>query len=129
MIDLFANLAALQRCLDYHLQRHAVLSSNVANAETPGFRPLDVSFDAYLARASDLRVTDPRHMGPGAGDQFRSALFEDATAAVGNDGNAVSMEREMSKISANSIRYRGAAEMITRRLGLLKYAATDGQRR
>jgi flagellar basal-body rod protein FlgB len=130
MIDLFVNLAALQRSLDYHLRRHALLSSNVANAETPGYRPLDVSFDAYLARAGEVQVTDPRHLGAGAqDDRFSSAMFEDATVSVGNDGNAVSVEREMSKISANSIRYRAAAEMISRRLGLLKYAATDGQRR
>jgi flagellar basal-body rod protein FlgB len=129
MIDLFANLAALNRSLDYHLARQGLLSSNVANAETPGYQPLDLRFDSYLARAGELKVTDPGHLGPSAANHFEMSVFADPATAPGNDGNTVSMEREMGKLSANSIRYRAATEMLSRRIGLLKYAATDGQRR
>ncbi len=128
-MDLFANLAALHRSLDYHLARHSLLASNVSNAETPGFRPLDLSFDAYLTRAGELKVTDPKHLGAAGDSRFDAAIFEDPTGTPGNDGNAVSLEREMAKISANSIRYRAGAEMLGRRMAMLKYAATDGQRR
>lgn len=129
MIDLFANLTSLHRSLDYHLARHELLSSNIANAETPGYRPLDASFESYLSRASELRATNPAHLGASAQSRFEMSIFEDPAAAPGNDGNMVSMEREMAKISANSIRYRSAAEMFNRRLALLRYASTDGQRR
>lgn len=129
MIDLFANLAALQRSLDYHLQRHALLAANVANTETPGYRPLDLSFDAYLSRAGEMQSTDPAHLGASSTDRFQTAVFDDSTTSAGNDGNTVSLEREMAKLSANSVRYRAATEMISRRLALLKYAASDGQRR
>ena len=128
-IDLFANLSTMQRCLDYQLRRHSVLASNVANAETPGYKPLDVSFDSVLTKATQLRTAHPAHMHSVGGDRHASSLFEDPADSPGNDGNAVSMEREMGKIVANSQRYRASVEMISRRLSLLKYAATDGTRR
>jgi len=129
MIDLFSHLTTTERCIDYHLKRHGLLASNVANAETPGYRPLDMSFDAYLSNVKKLRTTASRHMGAVGGSRYQSSLFEDPVDSPGNDGNAVSMEREMGKIVANSQRFRASVEMISRRLSLLKYAATDGTRR
>jgi flagellar basal-body rod protein FlgB len=128
-LDLFANLTALQRSLDYHLSRHSLIASNIANAETPGYRPLDLNFDAYLAKAGSMEVTNPRHLGAGGQSRFELGLIEDPGPTVRNDGNAVSTEREMAKLSANSLRYKAATEMLNRRMGLLKYAASDGQRR
>ena len=128
MIDLFTNLSSMERAIDYHVKRHALLATNVANAETPGFRPRDLSFDAALSRAKQLRTSDPRHMGATGGNRYQMSLFEDPVDSPGNDGNAVSMEREMGKIVANSHRYRATVEMISRRMSLLKYAATDGRR-
>jgi len=129
MIDLFSDLNMLQHSLDYHLKRHGLLTSNIANSETPGYIPQDLSFRATLARASDLRGSDARHLGVSDESRFGSAVFPDPSGPPGNDGNAVSLERETAKLSANSIRYRSAAEILSRRMALLRYAATDGQRR
>ncbi len=128
-LDLFANLAALQKSLDYHLSRHALITSNLANVETPGYRPLDLNFDAYLARAGELEVTNPRHLGAAGQSRFELGLMEDPGPTVRADGNAVSTEREMAKLAANSLRYRAVTEMLSRRMGMLKYAASDGTRR
>ena len=130
-MDLFATpaITALRRSLDYHLMRHSVLGSNVANAETPGYRSVDLSFDALLDRAEKIRSTHADHLGEGGPRQPAWEVFDDSVASPGNDGNTVSLEREMAKISANTIRYNAASEMLSRRLAILKYAATDGQRR
>ena len=128
MVDLFSNFDLLQHSLDNHLRRHGLLASNIANAETPGYQPMDLSFQASLARAADVRGTDPRHLGASDESRFDRAIFFDPTAQAGNDGNTVSLDREMAKLTANSIRYRSAAEIFSRRLGLLRYAVSDGQR-
>ena len=128
MINIFSNLNSMERAIDYHVKRHALLATNVANAETPGFRPQDMSFDAALSKAKLLRTSHPRHMESVGGSRYQMSLFEDPVDNPGNDGNAVSMEREMGKIVANSHRYRATVEMISRRMSLLKYAATDGRR-
>ncbi|MCC6748480.1 MAG: flagellar basal body rod protein FlgB [Deltaproteobacteria bacterium] len=129
MKGVFGDLSPLERSLDYHQFRQELLTSNVANAETPGYRPLDVNFQASLDKAGTLAVTNEGHLPAGPGERMQSGVFADPSATAGNDGNAVSLEREMAKLSANSIRYRAAAEMISRHIGMLRYAATDGQRR
>jgi len=129
MSDIFSNIESLHQSLNYHLMRHSLLASNIANAETPGYKPLDLSFKNFLSKAEEIDLTDPNHLGGTTENRSSMAIFTDATGTPGNDGNAVSVEREMSKITANSIRYRAAAEMLSRRLGLIKYAASDGQRR
>jgi flagellar basal-body rod protein FlgB len=129
MIDLFGGLSLIERSLDYHLKRHGVLSSNVANAETPGYRSKDVTFDVVLDEAQRLSFTHPGHVSPSGSAETGSEVFDDPGGTPGNDGNTVSMEREMAKVAANSLRYQTNIEIISRRLKLLKYAATDGAAR
>ena len=126
-IGIFDKLSSVRNALDYHVRRHSVITSNISNSETPGYKPHDLEFSAQLAiAASELEKTDGQHMDLAdkaeAGYRFRVEAFEDATVVPGNDGNSVSMEREMAKLSANSIRYQATAEIMSRRLGLLKYA-------
>ena len=128
MVDLFGNLTLLQHSLDYHLRRHGLLASNIANAETPGYQPLDLSFQATLSRTVDLRGSDARHLGASEESRFSRGIFTDPSGTPGNDGNTVSLDREMAKLTANSIRYRSAAEMLGRRVAMLRYAVSDGQR-
>jgi len=114
----------LQASLTYHRERHLVLAGNVANLDTPGYRPLDLT-----RRTADdpvaLATTDPGQIAsPGSSDFVTS--FDDGGALQGPDGNAVSLERELSKIDANRARYATSAELVSRRLAMLRYAAGDG---
>ena len=61
---------------------------------------------------------------PGLADGGR--LYEDAGPSAGADGNSVDLERELAKVDANRVRYAGTAELVSRRLAMLRYAATDG---
>lgn len=123
---LFSGLATLQESLDYHQDRQVMLDSNIANADTPGYRPVDLGFLPPPPPGTlGLDRTDGAHLDP----RDRPALlvpFEDPSPAPGNDLNAVDMDRELAKVAANTIRYETAAEIAARRLGLLKYAAGDG---
>ncbi|MDD9932171.1 MAG: flagellar basal body rod protein FlgB [Myxococcales bacterium] len=129
MADVFAITDVLQRSLDYHLDRHTVVSSNLANVDTPGFRPFDLVRAAAEEGSASLPLqrTQGEHLAASgqAGDDG-AYLEEDRTAPVGADGNSVSLEREMSKLAANDIRFQGAATLVTRHLAMLRYAASDG---
>jgi flagellar basal body rod protein FlgB len=46
--------------------------------------------------------------------------------APDQDGNTVSLEGQLSKMSANTLRYKTLAELLTRKIGMLRYAANDG---
>jgi flagellar basal-body rod protein FlgB len=123
-LDLFGNLAPLERSLDFHLARHSVLATNLANAETPGFVPQDLVFSAALDQQTDLARTDKEHLAT-SGLPAGTSVQEDGQQA-GVDGNGVRLEAVMAQITANRLRYETGIELTQRRLALLRYAATDG---
>jgi len=128
MSDLLS-VAPFQRALDYHSERHNVLASNIANANTPGFRPNELlrveetEFHSTLA----LARTEQEHFRPtGLGGVHEMTVVPDESHIGGLDGNNVSLEREMSKLEANDLRYQGAAKLVNRHLAMLRYASNDG---
>jgi flagellar basal-body rod protein FlgB len=117
------------RALDYHLERHNVLASNVANVDTPGFRPQELVRETHQSTRMSLPMvaTQPEHFG--LHQQADTQSFDVADERVvngGNDENEVSLERELSKLGANHLRYESAAKLVQMQLGQLRYVASDG---
>src|SRR5262249_47709050 len=115
----------LQGAMTFHRERHTVLAGNLANLDTPGYRPLDLERPAGAAEPGALDTTNAAHLqatdAPG-----EARVFDDGGALVGPDGNAVPLERELAKIDANRVRYGTSADLVSRRIALLKYGAGDG---
>jgi flagellar basal-body rod protein FlgB len=137
MGDLFDKTTrALSASLQLRQLRNNVISSNVANAETPGFQAKKVDFEDALARALDLEGqgqlegAQPEHYptGPGAISRVKADVYENPDVSVNNDGNTVDMEKEMTDLAENSIMYKAAIQLINKKMAALKYAATDGGR-
>jgi len=128
-MTLFSSINQLEGTMGYHRDRHSVLSGNVANVDTPGYRPMDlrrvapseVTFDASL-----IARTSEGHLQPGNANVGLVEKFDDTTSSVGADGNGVTLDRELAKIDANRIRYTASSELVNRRFALLRYAASDG---
>lgn len=115
MKTLFSTTQALSGALSFHRQRHATLAGNVANVDTPGYRPVDMR-RLVLAPATE-------QAGP---QETTETFYDDEDAAASADGNTVSLERELAKIDANRVRYTVASRLVTKRLAALRYAASDG---
>jgi flagellar basal-body rod protein FlgB len=128
MADMFNVVNRLRTSLDYHASRHGVLSSNIANAETPGFKPLELLRETQTETGAQLPMvaTSTAHVGPANQDAAGYETREDRTASAGANGNSVSLEHEMSKLAANDIRFEGAVKIVSQQLGMLRYAANDG---
>ncbi|MDD9943002.1 MAG: flagellar basal body rod protein FlgB [Myxococcales bacterium] len=130
MSELFSTVGVLHRALDYHAERHNLLSSNVANADTPGFRPAELLRvpEEHVATNLPLARTKEGHQRPehAVGDP-RFSVLEDESAPVGADGNAVAVDREMAKVSANNLRYEGAARLVKAKLAMIRYVAGGAQ--
>lgn len=128
MASIFSGVDLTQRALDYHLQRHSVLAGNVANVDTPGFRPQELVRSPEGAPGAQLRLatTDGSHLGPQGGSRVDGLeLREERVVQAGGDGNAVSLEREMAKVGANQVRFEAAGRIVRQQLGMLRYAAGD----
>jgi flagellar basal-body rod protein FlgB len=119
----------LRSRMHWHQERQRLLSENVANADTPHFRPRDLApltFDKTAPRVPAglaLARTDVHHLAGGdasGGSGFRSerkAGFEVRPA-----GNAVSLEEEMMKVASNQMDFQAASALYSRGIGLLKTA-------
>lgn len=133
MSEMFGAIHSLQGALDYHLERHTVLASNVAHVDTPGYRPSDLARVEQAGFGSVLGVvmakTDAHHLrGPDASSAaLQGRIFEDASAGAGNDGNYVSLDREATKIAANQLRYDTVAAIVSAELRQIMYSANDAK--
>jgi flagellar basal-body rod protein FlgB len=117
--------AMLRTKLQWHQQRQQVLAQNVANADTPHYRPPDLVEQKFQLGAPgpagvQLARTNPGHLSgfTDAGD-FRNNPNQ---YQVRPAGNAVNIEDEMIKVAANQMDYQAATQLYTRSLGLLKTA-------
>jgi len=118
------------------LLRQNITSSNIANAETPGYKAQKVDFEEALSRALDheglgkMHTSDDEHflMGQGAIGRVRADVYDNPEINLTNDGNTVDLEKEMATLSENTILYRAALQLINKKLGAMKYAATEGAR-
>ncbi|HTN54170.1 MAG TPA: flagellar basal body rod protein FlgB [Anaeromyxobacter sp.] len=129
-----ATLSTLERSLDVRLARQAVLSSDVANADTPGYLPRDLDFEAAMSAASpavpEPAATRPGDLPLGAATASAAAperfVGEVPGQAPGLDGNAVDLDRTAAAIAENSIQYGAAAKAAAKKLAILRYVASDG---
>ena len=124
-------LSALRTKMQWHQERQRVLAENISNSDTPNFQPRDLvapKFDSAGARAAGgpmgslpmLRTSASHLAQAGGGESFSPDAkggFETRPA-----GNAVNLEDEMLKVSANQMDYAAATSLYSRSLGLLKTA-------
>jgi flagellar basal-body rod protein FlgB len=123
----------LRTRMQWHQERQRVLSENVANADTPGFRARDLAplkFDRTAPSAPGVTLvrTDASHQA-GTSTGTSGSAFESArnkAQEIRPAGNAVSREEEMIKVAANQMDYQAATALYTRSLGLIKTALGRG---
>ena len=122
-MDLFKSTTGLERLLDYQMQRHGLLASNVTNAETPDYRPRDLVFSDAMKVADKMASTNSQHYGAtiATKDQHFVRVEYGPTSV---DKNGVRIERAMARLTANKLRYNSSVEVLKRRLALIKYAAS-----
>lgn len=128
-------LRMLQDGMDLVMLRRRLISSNVANAETPGYKAVDVDFRRALqenlegARVGLVR-THKDHMGPTRIPPkwpIKKQLWSEGEGRA--DGNTVSLEGEMAKLAENHIRFQLLTRAVNHIFATLKEAITEGGRR
>jgi flagellar basal-body rod protein FlgB len=95
-------IALAERRLGWADRRQSVLAQNIANADTPGYRPRDLlPFAQHLAEGragQGLARTSPQHLGPTRPQEAASRADRQAAEAA-PDGNAVSLDREAMRVA------------------------------
>ncbi|MDR3606751.1 MAG: flagellar basal body rod protein FlgB [Oligoflexia bacterium] len=125
-------IGALNTSLNLRLLNQNVVSGNIANADTPGYKAKTVEFESALRDALgtsgelQTQTSDPRHIAHRDTDSVDPEIYDDPNGVESLDGNTVDRSAEMAKLAENQLLYDSSAEMLKRKLGMLKYAITEG---
>ena len=120
---------ALEKVLDLRSRQHELTVTNLANADTPGFEARKVDFARSLRRmlgqAGEPVRTHRAHLGASEG---ATPIVElEVAPPWAGDGNSVDPQREMAVLTENQLLYTASVEMLNRRVGLLRYAVSEGR--
>lgn len=116
-------LADLASVMNYRLFRQGVISGNIANIDTPGYKAKDATFDEELDTRLKLAITRPGHLqSPGESSGVSCRTREDPFSRIGNDSNTVDLDREMMKLTQNQILYEASSQMIQAKIEGIKNA-------
>jgi flagellar basal-body rod protein FlgB len=117
--------ALLSRALDYRAANHKVISGNLANIDTPGYKAQRLEFDEELKRELDrtavaVRTTNPKHFSypvdhPGGGDRLKKE-------------GKLSIEREMAGMMQNNLLYDASVRLLSKKFEALKLVIDAGRR-
>ncbi len=126
-------IKALASSLNFRQMRQEVITSNIANAETPGYKAKRLDFEDALARAIDvdgnlsLNTNNDEHFDVGGGgfNNLSPEIYEDPNGIVSEDGNTVDRDDEMSRMARNKILYDASVQLLNKKLGLLKYSISS----
>jgi len=120
----------LRTRLDQLSERQRLISENIANASTPGYRPRDVDtsgFERMVASAAgggglQMARTKAGHMSPGGGGgQARVITRDDSETTI--DGNAVVLEEQMSAAAQTRMEFETGIALYQKGLELIRMAA------
>jgi len=128
-LDKIALFGLVKKRLSWLAQRQEVLAKNIANSDTPGYKPRDLKafdFQRLVSREVGrvtLDVTNRAHVG---GGPERSADFADERTRDPYEsapaGNAVILEEQMMKVGETTMNYRLTTELYKKHLNMIRTA-------
>ncbi len=126
-------LVMLEKLIDFQYDRHTVLATNIANIDTPGYKGNDLRFSDELKKAASskgsmpLKKTNEKHLPLKAGELrgVTHQVVPSSGAVQRLDGNTVDLDKEMAKLSENSLYYSTAVQILSKKLGLIRTAISE----
>ncbi len=129
-------IATLQKTLNAGSLRHKVLTSNIANIDTPNYKAFEVVMEDALKRNNrsagpiELVRTSSRHLTGrhSSSNPIKIKVADSTKFNLRADGNTVDLDRTMGKLAENTILYRSAAQIIRKKFQGLKNAIQGGSK-
>ena len=121
----------MESAMNYRAARQDIIAGNIANADTPFYRPKDISFEDTLAQKSaeifnnkseelQMAQTNGAHLGPiDSGSSKPTTFFRDGHMAR-NDGNSVDLDVESTEMAKNSTMFNALTAALKKDSALFK---------
>lgn len=127
-----STIGGLNAAMNFRLANQNLIASNIANADTPNYKSQKMEFEDALRNALEIsgrlkmEGSDPSHFIKADIGHIDPQIYDNPNGVVHLDGNTVDRNAEQVALAENQIQYDAAAEMLRRKLGLLRYAITEG---
>lgn len=117
-----STVSLLSLALDATSMRQQAIARNIANAGTPGYQRLGVSFESRLG---ELR--DAMRQGQSPAPAMR-ASFQPVFAALGQPGESVALDQEMAALSENTLHHQALLKALSKHMSVMSVAISEGKR-
>lgn len=131
----------MAKALDYRAARQDLIAGNIANEDTPFYRPRDISFESTLQQEAKKVFNEPQvpklELAQTNGAHFKSALEQDSGQAqlffrdghlARNDGNSVDLDVETTEMTKNSMMFQGLTAALKKEAAIFKAMLTASER-
>ena len=130
-MELFGGtISKLANSLDYATAKNNVLSRNISNVDTPGYKAQKVSFKNAMSNAMqsgiETKRTSEKHIqfNTDAGKMYRITSSNDTVYS--NNGNNVDIDKEMAELAKNQIYYNAVVDRISGKFSSLQTVVKGG---
>jgi flagellar basal-body rod protein FlgB len=137
-VNLFdSTISLLSRSLDLRARKHEMILDNVANADTPNYKPFELNVEEALQKdlqaspTGGLQRTDERHLSGRPMIDDPSGDVEpagDDPLLLRGDHNGVDIDAEMTALAKNSLLYKASAQIVSTKFKWLRQAITEGNK-
>jgi flagellar basal-body rod protein FlgB len=110
------------KALDIRTSCHKVISGNIANVETPGYKEKNVDFKKEIDRV----IHDGTSSLIGSNVEVTENTENDGLSSI--DGNTVNVENEIVKLTENQVMYHSLVQVAAKRFSMMKFLISEGKR-
>lgn len=121
-------ISMLEKSLDVYNFKHQVISNNIANANTPGYKRKDVKFNTMLENllAKEKKATK-MNLKRGLELNFQNFISVDNSTSFRIDGNNVDIDKELAVLAENTIMFNSLVQQINSQLSQVRLAINEGR--
>lgn len=119
--DAFNYIDVLNRAAGASWKRNKVISNNIANVNTPGYKRKDVEFESHLMAALSGSGSLDERVGSARLNNLQGRIYTDnANLSYRLDGNNVDIDTESANLAKNQIRYYTLLDSMTQEFNRIR---------
>lgn len=134
LTGLFDNIELMGKLLDVKAKRHELISNNLSNVDTPGYKRSDIAFEEILKSKLDQKIlplstTNNKHINlVSKAEEIEPQIYQQQDYIIRNDENNMDIDKEMVELLKNNLSYDIISEQLQTSLKLLRTAINEGRK-
>ena len=116
-------IGLIEKALNIRASYHKVISGNIANVATPGYKEKEMDFKKEIDRVMN---TDASSSVISRGIEVKENHENDGLSSL--DGNTVNVENQIVKLTENQVMYHSLVQVAAKRFSMMKFLISEGRR-